>query len=790
MNNNKQFALGAIILAMLVVAVLDKYLTGFSLAPLAFIFVIAVAAVGGLAWGLTCAVIAAPLFAFADAARPRDPLALATNAVVLLVALVSVVALVEIIRRRTAKTEEMTKDLQTERAEHGHLKALHVAQQAARRSEARYRELSESLPFGIWQVDEADRLVYMSKSYLDMIGHSLEDMQQGGFLAGMPERDAERFAEAWQARTPDKLFEADYHVRGADGKLYSILSRGVAMRDDADRAKGWIGFALDVTERRRAAEQVEFLAELSRIMSLSLDPTTTLERTAALMVPRVADWYAVDLLTDEGSVKRVLMVHSDPELTNKARALLSHAPADLSFPEGAPHVIATGRPEVYDRMPARAIANLEDDDPLNAVVAGFAFCSAIVVPLIARERTIGALTFISCDEKRQLDASDLLFAYLIERRVAVAYDNARLYAHEHEVADFLQRASLPESLPDVPGMRVRSHYMPGAQEAEIGGDWYDAFQLPDGRLGVSIGDVSGKGLQAAATMNSVRLALRAAALEGLTPSAVMTRTNQFLLNDKPTMVTAVFGVLDPLQHSFNCAIAGHPMPVVITPSGEVVSPQPMAPPLGVFHESGYPEQELPMEAGSLLVLYTDGLVEYSRRIEEGEAKLIETARLAHARGEPNAARFIAETMIKDAPSDDLAVLTVAIEAEPLHQLDLTLPALPASARLFRQALQRLYAAIGLPEERSSSMQVAVGEAIMNAIEHAYGVRGGSVRVRAGLQDGRVSVEVIDTGRWRTPRDDDRGRGLEIMSGLVDDVTVNRRREGTTINLVASLDSKR
>jgi anti-sigma regulatory factor (Ser/Thr protein kinase) len=232
------------------------------------------------------------------------------------------------------------------------------------------------------------------------------------------------------------------------------------------------------------------------------------------------------------------------------------------------------------------------------------------------------------------------------------------------------------------------------------------------------------------------------------------------------------------------------MPVVITASGEVISPHPMAPPLGVFHESGYPEQELPMEAGSLLVLYTDGLVEYSRRIEEGEAKLIETARLAHARGEPNAARFIAEAMIKEAPSDDLAVLTVAIEAEPLHELDLTLPALPASARLFRQALQRLYAAIGLPEERSSNMQVAVGEAIMNAIEHAYGVRGGSVRVRAGIEDGRVSVEVIDTGRWRTPRDDDRGRGLEIMSGLVDDVTVNRRREGTTINLVASLDSKR
>ncbi|MBV8364858.1 MAG: SpoIIE family protein phosphatase, partial [Candidatus Eremiobacteraeota bacterium] len=730
-------ALGAIIVAMLAVAVLDRYLPAFSLAPLSFIFVIAAGAVGGLAWGVGCAVIAAPLFAFVDTHNSGDPLALVTNSIILFVALAAVVALVEIIRRRIEHGDAVSRDLKTARAEHDHLKALHVAQQAARRSEARYRELSESLPFGIWQVDEEDRLVYMSRSYLDMLGLSFEEMQQGGFLAGMPADDARRFTEAWRARTPDQLFEADYHVRGADGKMYSILSRGVAMRDDADRPRGWIGFALDVTERRRAAEQVEFLAELSRVMSLSLDPDTTLERTAALMVPRVADWYAVDLMTDAGSVKRVLMVHSDPALTDKMRELLPFAPADPSFPAGAPRVIASGRPEVYEKIPLDAVAQLAGGDSRKGLVEGFGLCAAIVVPLVARERTIGALSFISCDGSRHFDASDLLFAYLISRRVAIAYDNARLYAREHEVADFLQRASLPDSLPNVPGMQVRSHYSPGAQEAEIGGDWYDAFQLPDGRLALSIGDVAGKGLQAAATMSSVRLALRAAAFEGLSPPAVMARTNHFLLNDRPTMVTAIFGVLDPIKQRFNFSIAGHPMPVMIRPSGETEWAQPMSPPLGVFQESAYPEQELALESGSLLVLYTDGLVESERRIDDGESKLAQTAREALARGEQNAARFIAETMVKGAPSDDLAVLTVTMEAEPLHELDLTLPARPASARLFRQALQRLYAAVGLAEEKSSSMQVAVGEAIMNAIEHAYGVRGGVVRVIAGVQDNRL-----------------------------------------------------
>jgi anti-sigma regulatory factor (Ser/Thr protein kinase) len=206
--------------------------------------------------------------------------------------------------------------------------------------------------------------------------------------------------------------------------------------------------------------------------------------------------------------------------------------------------------------------------------------------------------------------------------------------------------------------------------------------------------------------------------------------------------------------------------------------------LGVFRESTFPEQSLDIGLGSLLILFTDGLIEVDRDITTGEARLREAGRLALHRGEPNAARFIAETLVGNSPSDDVAVLTVATSVEPLRELDLTLPALPTSGRLFRQALHRLYLAVGLPEDRIASMQVAAGEAIMNAIEHAYGVRGGLVRVRGTVESGKLVIEVSDQGRWRAPRDDDRGRGLEIMSGLVGDVTVDRSKEGTVVRLVS------
>jgi PAS domain S-box-containing protein len=783
-------AIGIILLAMVGTVVLDSLLPTIALRPLAFIFIIALTAVGGYRWGLLGAFAAAVAFTAVELRTGYTPLQtnLVWNALVALVGLAVAVLLVEVIRSQTIAAEQARSELERSREENENLRRMNAAQTALREAEGRYRAVGESLPFGIWHMSaDGKDLIYISDSFCEMVGMSKAQLvQSGGWLARVPQPDSDQFLAAWERRDPDKIFEGEYRIAGADGTLYWILARGVALRDDAGVLVGWVGFSLDITERKRTQERVAFLSELSRVLALSLDPAQTLERTARLTVPLFADWCAVDLLTDAGGIQRALLVNEDARLTAKALPLVPHAPSDPALDCGAPAVIAAGKPITYDRIPLEAVAQLEAD-PLRTLLEEFSLCSAVVVPLIARGRKIGAMTFVNCRRDHRYNADDLVFAELIARRVAIAYDNATLYERQRLVADTLQRVSLPERLPDVPGFTIRAHYVPGAREAEIGGDWYDAFHLPDGGLGLSIGDVAGKGLQAASIMNTVRLAIRAAALEGLPPGRVLARANHLLMNEKPTMATAIYGVLDPVTNRFEFAVAGHPLPLLIGPHEESIV-QPVAPALGILQEATFPEQSLTAGPGSLLVLYTDGLIELNRDITTGEAQLRAAARTALEENQADPATFIATTLVGAAPSDDVAILTVNVAASPLQTIDVTLPAAPASGRLFRQALRRFCTAVGLEEDRALMLQVAAGEAMMNAIEHAYGARNGTIRVRGYLNADDLVIEVIDQGRWRSPRDDGRGRGLQIITGLMRRVDIQRTEDGTVVRLVEPLSS--
>ncbi len=186
--------------------------------------------------------------------------------------------------------------------------------------------------------------------------------------------------------------------------------------------------------------------------------------------------------------------------------------------------------------------------------------------------------------------------------------------------------------------------------------------------------------------------------------------------------------------------------------------------------------------GSMLVLYTDGLIEDARGADDAEMQLISALREAMQTEQSNPARAIAGKLISAAPKDDVAVLTAKMSARPLLELDLILPATPGSSRLFRQALRRFYLAVGLSAERIELLQVAVGEAIMNSIEHAYGVKGGNVRVRAWVEGGNLIIDISDRGRWRSPHDDGGGYGLRVVKGIVQHVELNRTDSGTIVRL--------
>ncbi len=706
---------------------------------------------------------------------------LARKVIVAAAGVIAAVLAAGVFRRlfRGAGTDAHTKMLE----ELKRTKRLDRVQAALRRVEQRLAALSESLPFGMWELDSSGtQVLKMSESYCRLFGMSMDEIMQGGWSERVPPDDAERFLAAWNPPEGADTIESEYRVHAVNGKTYWILSRGRRLTGPSDTS-GWVGFSLDITERKRSEERIGLLSELGRVLSLSLEPRPILERAAQLLVPRIADWCTIDLVTSDQSINRALILHRDPEHTRVAYGLPDGAHFQPLFGSASAQVIASRQGVLMRSATPEEGNGVELSDKQRAVAAAFKAESALILPLIARDQTVGAITVAANDPWRRYDSDDLDFVSIIARRIALAFDNALLYDRERRVADTFQRASLPERLPNIPGITIRAHYTPGANEALVGGDWYDAFQLADGRIGLSIGDVAGKGLQAASIMSTVRLLIRAVALEGAAPSLVLGRANALLINDKPTMVTAIFGVLDPEELTFRCSVAGHPPPIVVNADGDLTCGIPVAPPLGVSSDVAFPEQTLMLPLGSLMALYTDGLIEGGRESRLGEAGLVESVRSVAARHMNNPAEEIAKSTVGVSPSDDVAILTVQAAEKPLLELDLTLPAQPVSGRLFRQALRRLYLAAGLNEDAIGLLQVAIGEAITNSIQHAYGVQGGAVRVKGRVDAGKLVVDIADSGRWRDPHDDGGGFGLQILKSIVSDVTIDTDEQGTTVHFV-------
>jgi len=764
------------------VALIDYALPTVALRPLSFILVIAISTVAGYRVGLISAIVAALLFTTSETASrfAFTQQGFVWNTFIIGATLIVAVLLVEVVRKGSVAEKAALTGLANAQAELEGIKQSREAQAALRRAEQRYTAVGESLPFGTWEVSpDGRRLLHISDSYCELFGMTREELNSGGWATRVPADDAKRFLELWENREDSDIFEGEYRVLGADGNTYWILARGLRLKSSEGETTGWAGFSLDITERKRTEQRLALLSDLGRVLSLSLEPIATIERAAQVVVPRFADWFAVDLVGGDQKIERAFIMHYDDSLTNAARDLSN---ADQQAPYGpmSVSVIAKKEAQLIETVPRRAPnGNAAGHD---AVIDAFHPSSLIAVPLVARAHTLGALTLATSGSTRHFTTEDMDFATIIARRVALAFDNALLYERERRVADIFQRASLPTMLPKIPGIAIDAHYESGAKEAEVGGDWYDAFQLADGRLGLSIGDVAGKGLQAASIMSTVRLLIRATALEELTPSRVLARANQLLLNDRPAMVTALFGIVDPEELTFTCSIAGHPPPLVVSPEGEISTGVPVAPPLGIATDAVFPEQSLMLPLGSLLVLYTDGLIEAKRgnlNPEETFAKVLQSVAGMH---EVNPAEAIAARLIDTPPSDDVAILTVRAAARPLLELDITLPAQPNNGRIFRQALRRFYLAAGLSEDKISLLQVAIGEAITNSIQHAYGVRAGAVRVRGRVESGNLVIEISDTGRWRAEHEDGGGYGLQILKGIVPDVAISAGENGTVVRL--------
>jgi hypothetical protein len=332
-------------------------------------------------------------------------------------------------------------------------------------------------------------------------------------------------------------------------------------------------------------------------------------------------------------VQRVAARHRDPDKDVLLRRLEAKQATGLSADSQTVKVLRGG-PAVLLHVDAAAIDAGTQDPELAELYREVGLSSAMLLPLRARRQVLGVLSLFTDGTGRTFDEDDLAMAADLGRRAALTVDNARLYSREHEVAEQLQRSLLPQLTP-IAGLDHAARYLPGSTAAQVGGDWYDLFQLPDGAVGIAVGDVMGHDMTAAAAMGQLRSVLQSYAWQGSAPAVVLDRLDQLVQGlDMAQLATCLYGRLEPAADGrprrLRLANAGHLPPAVRSPDGSVrlvdtTASLLVGAALGTVRE----EVELEVQAGSVVVLYTDGLVEHrGREIDQGLAALAEALRTA------------------------------------------------------------------------------------------------------------------------------------------------------------------
>jgi PAS domain S-box-containing protein len=381
---------------------------------------------------------------------------------------------------------------------------------------------------------------------------------------------------------------------------------------------------------------------------------------------------------------------------------------------------------------------------------------------------------IQLDDLRERRRAEAARERLIAERAARAEAEAA-YERERTIASTLQRDLLPRRLPDAPGVSLAAHFAAGGEGTAVGGDWFDAFALAGGRLGLVIGDVAGRGVAAAARMGQLRSVARAYAIEGHSPVEVVTRLNlyhQALRADD--MTTMIYAIVEPDRGRLRLVNSGHPPPALVVPGAASRLLEGSCPALGIAEVCRPPEIVVDFPPGATLALYTDGLIE--RRHEGIDAAM--TRLLAVLTGAPGDIETVRDDVVEaclgpERVDDDVTALFVRAEAALGDTVRMTLTPDPDALAAMRRMLRRWLAEIGASPDESASIVMAANEAWQNAIEHGHDFAHVPVHVRFQREGDEAVVTVRDAGgRGRPPSDPDRGRGIELMRGLMDDTRLD------------------
>ena len=372
--------------------------------------------------------------------------------------------------------------------------------------------------------------------------------------------------------------------------------------------------------------QLSFLAEASAELASSLDYEATLARVAQLAVPTFADWCAIDLVKDN-RLRRLAVAHVDPAKVEFAHELAQRYPSDPESGSGPWQVMRTGRSELIARITDEMLVAAARDDEHLRIARQLALHSAITVPLITRGRTLGVISWVRAESKIRYTQDDVEFAEELARRAAVSIDNSDLHSQTLAVSVRLQHAVLPHALPSLEGCDVAAHYSASGR-AGVGGDFYDVLALPDGRVAVFVGDVMGRGVEAAAAMAQMRASVRAYIAVDPRPDAVLGKLDLMMAAyGEDQLVTLVYLLVDPSRDQLQVANAGHPAPTLLRADQSVEQLSGAdGGPLGIC-VGGRHQHRIAFRPGDTVLLFTDGLIE--RRTEDIDAG---RARLGEALG--------------------------------------------------------------------------------------------------------------------------------------------------------------
>ncbi|HSU11672.1 MAG TPA: SpoIIE family protein phosphatase, partial [Pseudonocardia sp.] len=568
----------------------------------------------------------------------------------------------------------------------------------------------------------------------------------------------------------------------ADGQVVGSLS----LADRAPRSGRWdevdLALAGEFGQRIAAMVAAERVADRQRQLqriTAALASAGTLAEVAQTLITGLADTFgasgqSVYIVEPDGhGLQQVHAAGYPPALTDRYHAI----GADDRVPIA--DCVRTGEPVWLGDLAAWRASYPQLADHVEAGDNQ----AAAALPLRVGGAVIGVLA-ASFATPREFPADEREFALTLAGQAAQAFQRAVDADQRRSIAEILQHSLLPPVLPELGRVALAAHYQPAAMGSDAGGDWYDVLRLDDDRVAVVVGDVVGQGPRAAAVMGQLRSALAAYLLDGHSPAAALDRLDRFAARVEGARAsTAVCLVLDARTQQVCWARAGHPPPLLVGLDRARFLDGLGGGVLGLPRSAPHVEAQAALAPGDSVLLYTDGLVERRGEIlDDGLARLAEVAS-QHSGAFPGAlVRAVLDASVDDiGPIDDIALIVARPRPAPL---DHRFPAASAQLTVLRRAVRDWAAAAALSDELAYDLQLAVGEAAANSVEHAYAARPvGSFTCRLNQAgDGSVHVQVRDDGHWRPiPADPGyRGRGLQLIRTLGRDVTLDTAESGTSV----------